>query len=170
MTLHRILTLIFAGLLTAQSNLTLAETGSAVFEKAMSSSDFQIVPNEKRIGPIRIGMPLDEVIKLLGRPEKIPPEPRGFPGFMYYYDEHAFHIGFTGGVVPRVNSITVWDTRFALENGKHIGHFTSFDVVRWYPNARPLGNYQVHVALSDAEVTFYIKGQGDYTVNVVEIE
>ena len=54
-------------LLVGRTNSVRAETGSAAFEKGMARSDFLIVPSEKRIGPIQIGMPLDEVVTLLGQ-------------------------------------------------------------------------------------------------------
>jgi hypothetical protein len=154
--------LIFTCLLAISSDLAAPETGSAAFEKAISQSDFQIVPSEKRIGPIRLGMALDEVLKLLGRPEKVFRDPVG--GLDYMYDEKAFHVGFTPGAVPRVCCIGVWDSRFALENGKHVGRFTSFDVARWYSKAEDVDAWVSVTFPSGVELMFYLRAKGDYTI------
>lgn len=175
---HAVPSLILGFLLAVCTTSTAIETGSTAFEKAMSQSDFRIVPSANRIGPIRIGMTLEEVVKLLGRPEKIDRIEAGDDqltkkpldgGRMYFYDQHAFHVGFTPDAVPRVKQIDVWDSRFALENGSHVGGFTSFDVKRWYPDAE-VQRFALNVDLpSGTTVHFGLPRKGDYTVVAVYI-
>jgi hypothetical protein len=116
------------------------------FSKAIENSDKLIVPGE-RIGPIRIGMRQNEVLRLLGRPEKVRKHLPGAiggpdPGYDYRYDNQQFHVGFPSGPSPTVNEIVIWDTQFATEEGVRIGDSENDLLRKRGPPATMFGKYR----------------------------
>jgi len=76
--------------------------------QAMATSDRLIVPGE-RIGPIRLGMGMDEVMATLGQPDwrtKLAPwEERAGIGPGWYFTDLNMAIFFSGGTAPEVRTV-----------------------------------------------------------------
>jgi len=71
--------------------------------QALASSDHLIVPGE-RIGPIRLGMGMDEVAATLGRPN-LASNPSIDHSVMWRYGSLDMEIFFSGGAAPSVTGI-----------------------------------------------------------------
>ena len=117
---------------------------------ALSRYGTAIVPGES-IGPIRLGMGMDEVQALLGKPDGWSHNPNGIVDVWRYFSMNL-GIGFTATATPTVNSVwtevytksddvtfgdQTWDdgypvqTVYKTSNGIQLGS-TSFDVQRAY--------------------------------------
>src|SRR5258708_651892 len=68
---------------------------------ALATSDHLIVPGQ-RIGPIRLGMGMDEVVITLGKPDHDNP---GEGGASWEYSSLNMTILFSGGATPSVTSV-----------------------------------------------------------------
>jgi hypothetical protein len=101
------------------------------FSAAIQKGDTLIIPGE-RVGPIRLGMSRDEVVRLLGKPGKVVNFLRGANGedngYQYIYN-HKIFIGFPPGRSPTVTEIVTQDPRFVTEQGARLGDSLS-DLVR----------------------------------------
>jgi len=115
--------------------------------QAMATSDHLIVPGE-RIGPIRLGMGMDEVLATLGRPDSMETTR---DSYQWYYPDLNMQIDLFLGAAPSVrqvetgaytyqpidtNTMTWSDlkpvtTVFHTDNGIQLG-VSSFDVKRAY--------------------------------------
>jgi hypothetical protein len=120
-------------------------------QQALTASDHLIVPGQ-RIGPIRLGMGMDEVLATLGQPDNIrKDEINHLAGDQWYYWSLNMSVAFSRGSAPTVFSISTncwgksgstlgtsyWadmepiQTVFRTENGIGLGS-TSFEVRRAY--------------------------------------
>jgi hypothetical protein len=147
--------------------LTSATSGHAArgynrdaFLRALDQSDYHIVASERRVGPIRLGMYMDEVATILGAPETVGGNGRDdcvrcIP-VLWTYDKKNFQVMFSKGPTPFVTGITVWDeVKWVTAEGIRIG-MSVFDVARTY-GQDPLLYYCL---VPGAALRFYV-GRGD---------
>ena len=148
-------------------------TDPAIFEQAMAQSDFLIVPSEGRVGPIRVGMLLDEVVTTLGPPHSMSNYPQAIvgvePGFAYYYDGGNFRVGFTPGAVPRVTQIEVFDPRFSTDRGIRIGTSTLFEVERTYGTPKEMKRYHIYYEAPGTPGLVFQREKQGYRVDLIVI-
>ncbi len=82
--------------------------------------DTLIVPGQ-RIGPIRLGMDQDEVIRILGEPSYIDERPEWAETYHVYGGRNTFLgwlvIGYNRSLAPQVQDILTADPRFATDRG-----------------------------------------------------
>ena len=136
-------------------------------QQAMAQSDHLIVPRE-RIGPVRLGMGMDEVIAELGQPD--------FNGVMngdhplWRYWSLNLTIGFDNSSAPAVYCVetNTWTdspllTLFNTTEGIHIGS-SSFDVKRAYGS--PERSYPNTMIYDSRKFTFVIE---NYTVTSIQV-
>lgn len=117
--------------------------------QALSRYGTTIVPGES-IGPIRLGMGMDEVQSLLGKPDRTTSNRQGIVD-QWHYISMNLSIAFTDTAAPAVRSVwtqvyttngvtfgkQTWEdgepvqTEYKTANGIHLGS-TSFDVQRAY--------------------------------------
>lgn len=113
--------------------------------QAMAASDHLIIPGE-RIGPIRLGMGMDEVLETLGRPDSMQTTR---DSYHWHYPDLNMQIDFFLGAAPSVRQVAtsaytdkpfdtntmIWSdlkpvkTVFHTDNGIQLGA-SSFDVKR----------------------------------------
>jgi hypothetical protein len=153
------MTLMLAGCAFPTGSGSSASTVSAADlqkrQQALASSDNLIVPGQ-RIGPISLGMGMDQVAATLGQPDESRTDyyPNGGAAYntQWWYDSIDMVIGFTTSAAPSVKSVetqlyanrsgltmgnTAWSdltpghTTFQTASGIRLGS-SSFDVARTY--------------------------------------
>jgi len=128
------------------------------FSKAIQTSDKLIVPGD-RIGPIRLGMSKDDVVRLLGTPEKVrkylPGANWADEGYECIYDNGNFHVGFPAGPAPTVKEIKVWDPQFVTEKGVRSGDPTS-DVLQKHGAPTDAMGYLLWYEYDDRRLVFHL--------------
>ncbi len=104
-------------------------------QSAMAQSDHLIVPGQ-RIGPVRLGMGMDEVVAELGQPDFTETVDEGHPSWRYW--SLNLTVVFDRSSAPAVDWVetNTWTdspllTVFRTADGLHIGS-SSFDVKRAY--------------------------------------
>ena len=180
MKLSSCITLSLAAVLTVMLAGCASGSGGSVFvadqqqrRLALMTSDRLIVPGQ-RIGPIRLGMGMDEVVITLGKPDYDDP---GEGGKSWVYSSLNMTILFSGGAAPSVTSVLtkvnhqhskgfgdiLWGvdqdpiyTVFQTSKGIGLGA-TSFDVRRAYSYA----------AYEGSEVSMHYRELGlDFAVTI----
>lgn len=111
--------LLAAGCATSGSNVSPADMQKR--QQALANSDHLIVPGQ-RIGPIRLGMGMDEVVATLGQPDYAN---TAYGWTTWKYVSLNMSISFPSGAAPGVNSVSAvaWN-----DSGKTIGESTWADV------------------------------------------
>lgn len=109
---------VLAALALAGCATMLAPGNRIDFATAIQNSDRLIVPGD-RIGPIRVGMSRDEVVRILGRPDRVI-NYLDSSDVEYIYDNNHFVVGLS---VRWWAVIDVWtyDPQFATEQGVRPG-------------------------------------------------
>ncbi len=116
-------------------------------QQAVAQYGNRIVPGDG-IGPVKLGMGMDEVQARLGEPDSADTGPEGNVAAWNYYSMNLY-VGFTASSTPSVNSVSTWvytkdsvsfgaqtwgdgypvQTVFQLDDGIKLGS-TSFEVQR----------------------------------------
>jgi len=93
-------------------------------QEAVAQSDDLIVPG-KRVGPFRLGMYMDEVIRKFGQPlSRLDPL-----DWAARFDYGNVVLNFTGNAAPWVDTISVYGGSYHTAEGIHVGS-SMFDVAR----------------------------------------
>lgn len=155
-------------------------------KSAMEHSDYLVVPGE-RIGPIHLGMGMDEVEALLGQEHDGGTLAEAGIGETWNYISLNLEIGFDASSAPSVNFIatTTWtknsttfgeekfsedypvSTVFHLDNGIALGS-TSFEVKRAFgSNFEDVGNSGIMMAYDNAGISFRVTKQEHRVVAIM---
>jgi hypothetical protein len=134
------LVLVGCGSLSGSNNVSAADLQKR--QQAMAASDRLIVPGQ-RIGPIHLGMGMDEVVATLGQPDIVQNPGRG-----QYWEYFSLNLAmfFSASSAPEVVQVSTHlfgkntlATIFKTANGVGLGA-TSFDVKRAYSSYTDNGN------------------------------
>ncbi len=139
-------------------------------QQAMAQSDQLIVPDQ-RIGPVRLGMDMDEVVAELGQPDFKGVMNGDHPSFRYW--SLNLTVGFDNSSAPAVYWVetNTWTDSpllivFRTDNGIHIGS-SSFEVKRAYGS--PERSYPDTMIYDSRKFTFVIENYANinpsWTVN-----
>ncbi len=137
-------------------------------QQAMAQSDQLIVPDQ-RIGPVRLGMGMDEVIAELGQPDFTDKVDGGHPSWRYW--SLNLTVVFDRSSAPAVDWIetNTWTdspllTVFRTAEGLHIGS-SSFDVKRAYGSPEVDQNGYV-MQYNSRKIDFQIE---NYVVTLIQV-
>jgi hypothetical protein len=158
-------------------------------QQAMASSDHLIVPGE-RIGPIRLGMGMDEVAATLGQPDVAYKPFTGHDFVTWNYLSLNLIVNFSEGAAPTVTSIktTAWSRSgqalplasstwadfnpinavFQTANGVELGS-TSFEAARAYSSySYQQDSYSTEMNFNKLGIQFVIE-QADHKITCISI-
>lgn len=104
----------------------------------MQSDSERIVPGgaivlAERIGPVALGMTVDEVVRILGRPDEIYKQPEDHPdqGQYYRFDRIGWSVSFSSIPASEAIMISTKSTMYVTDRGIRVG-ISGTDVVRAY--------------------------------------
>ncbi len=100
----------------------------AQLDVARVAADRRIVPGE-RIGPISLGMYLDDVVKILGQPDRAERAPGA--AIKYFYDRHGLFVGARDVPAITVQVVSTNNNGYVTEQGIRVGS-SGADFVRAY--------------------------------------
>ena len=91
-----------------------------------------IVPAE-RIGPVALGMTVDEVVRILGRPDQIDKNPADHPDQIqrYSFDRIGWFVSFSPIPASEATTISTTSTRYVTDRDIRVGS-SGTEVVRAY--------------------------------------
>jgi hypothetical protein len=99
---------------------------------ALAQDDNLIVPGE-RLGPVRIGEFMEDVLKKLGKPDRIVRNDSAHY-LDYYYDRLGITFGkFTSlaDIAPQIQTVSTFSNRYETDKGIRVGS-SGMDVVKAY--------------------------------------
>ena len=157
-------------------------------QQALAASDHLIVPGE-RIGPIRLGMGMDEVVAILGQPDNGAKTYYGQDDVKWHYLSINLVVYFSGGTAPTVESVqttagaksgrplelatSTWadfapiNIAFRTANGVELGS-TSFDAARAYSSYSYKDFGPSLMAFSDLGISFTVESS-DCSITSISI-